>query len=394
MALIKKARYMKALIVIAALLVLGAGVFFFVVPGMVEKNRNPVLNPPPYTANERARTLHGQLQVADLHADSLLWNRDLLERGERGQVDIPRLIEGNVALQAFTIVTKSPRDMNIEHNTADTDNITPLAIAQRWPMKSWNSLAERALHQAHKLDDAARRSGGRFTLIRTAADLDAYLQRRAREPGITAGFLGIEGAHALDDRLDNIDRFFDAGVRMMAPTHFFDNEIGGSAHGVEKGGLTDKGREMIRRMEAKKMLLDLAHASPRTFDDAVAMSTRPVVVSHTGVKGTCDNARNLGDEQLRAIARTGGLVGIGYWETAVCGSDAAAVARAIIHAARVAGSEHVGLGSDYDGAVGVPFDTSGVVLVTEALLQQGMSENDVKLVMGGNALRLLRKVLP
>jgi membrane dipeptidase len=394
MALIKKARYMKALIVIAALLVLGAGVFFFVMPGMVEKNRNPVLNPPPYAANERARTLHGQLQVADLHADSLLWSRDLLERGERGHVDIPRLIEGNVALQAFTIVTKSPRDMNIEHNTADTDNITPLAIAQRWPMKSWNSLAERALHQAHKLDDAARRSGGRFTLIRTAADLDAYLQRRVREPGITAGFLGVEGAHALDNHLDNIDRFFDAGIRMMAPTHFFDNEIGGSAHGVEKGGLTDKGREMIRRMEAKKMLLDLAHASPRTFDDAVAMSTRPVVVSHTGVKGTCDNARNLGDEQLRAIARTGGLVGIGYWETAVCGSDAAAVARAIIHAARVAGSEHVGLGSDYDGAVGVPFDSSGVVLVTEALLQQGMSENDVKLVMGGNALRLLRKVLP
>jgi microsomal dipeptidase-like Zn-dependent dipeptidase len=284
--------------------------------------------------------------------------------------------------------------MNIEHNTGDTDNITLLAVAQRWPMKSWNSLVERALYQAYKLDDAAQRSGGRLTLIRTAADLDAYLQRRTREPQITAGFLGVEGAHALDNRLDNIDRLFDAGIRMMAPTHFFDNEIGGSAHGVEQGGLSDTGREMIRRMEAKKMLLDLAHASPRTFDDAVAMSTRPVVVSHTGVKGTCNNARNLSDEQLRAVARTGGLVGIGYWETAVCGRDATAVARAIIYASRVAGIEHVGLGSDYDGSVGVPFDTSGTVLVTEALQQQGMAEDDVKLVMGGNALRLLRQVLP
>jgi membrane dipeptidase len=390
----KKVIYLRVAIVIAALFALAVGIFFFVLPGMVEKKRNPVDKPSPYTASDHAQALHRDLQVVDLHADSLLWSRDLLERGDRGQADIPRLIEGNVALQAFTIVTKSPRDMNIEHNTGDTDNITLLAVAQRWPMKSWNSLVERALYQAYKLDDAAQRSGGRLTLIRTAADLDAYLQRRTREPQITAGFLGVEGAHALDNRLDNIDRLFDAGIRMMAPTHFFDNEIGGSAHGVEQGGLSDTGREMIRRMEAKKMLLDLAHASPRTFDDAVAMSTRPVVVSHTGVKGTCNNARNLSDEQLRAVARTGGLVGIGYWETAVCGRDATAVARAIIYASRVAGIEHVGLGSDYDGSVGVPFDTSGTVLVTEALQQQGMAEDDVKLVMGGNALRLLRQVLP
>jgi membrane dipeptidase len=394
MGLMKNIRYLRAAIIIAALCALVAGSFFFVLPGIVEKKKNPVDTPPPYTANDRARTLHRELQVADLHADTLLWSRDPLERGDRGQVDIPRLIEGNVALQAFTIVTKSPRDQNIEHNIGDTDNITLLAIAQRWPMKSWNSLTERALYQARKLNDTARRSGGRFTVIRTGADLDAYLQRRSREPQITAGFLGIEGAHALDNHLDNIDLLFDAGIRMMAPTHFFDNEIGGSAHGVEKGGLTDKGREMIRRMEAKKMLLDLAHASSTTFDEAVAMSTRPVVVSHTGVKGTCNNTRNLSDEQLRAVARTGGMVGIGYWETAVCGRDAAAVARAIIHAARVAGIEHVGLGSDYDGSVAAPFDTTGAVLVTEALLQQGMTEDDVRLVMGGNALRLLRQVLP
>src|SRR5581483_6032277 len=213
-------------------------------------------------------------------------------------------------------------------------------------------------------------------------------------PQITAGFLGIEGAHVLEGDPANVDVMFDAGFRMMSPTHFFDNEIGGSAHGVNKGGLTATGREVIRRMEAKKMLVDLAHASPRTIDDVLGMATRPVVVSHSGVKGTCDNTRNLSDEHLKGIARTGGIIGIGYWEAATCGRDARAIARAIRHAVNVAGIEHVGLGSDFDGAVVEPFDTTGLVQITDALLVEGFSEQEIALIMGGNALRLLKENLP
>src|SRR5262249_37827695 len=157
---------------------------------------------------------------------------------------------------------------------------------------------------------------GRLTLIQSATDLNAYLERRKSVTNMTAGFLGVEGAHALDGNLDNLDALFNAGIRMMAPTHFFDNDIGGSAHGVRKGGLTDKGKEMIRRMEARHMIVDVAHASAQTIADVLAVATRPILVSHTGVKGTCDNNRNLSDEQLRAIAEKGGLVGIGFWETA------------------------------------------------------------------------------
>ncbi|MFI5008216.1 MAG: membrane dipeptidase, partial [Solirubrobacterales bacterium] len=102
----------------------------------------------------------------------------------------------------------------------------------------------------------------------------------------------------------------------------------------------------------------------------------------------------LSDEQLKAVARGGGVVGIGYWPTAVCGDDAAAIARSIRHAARVAGIDHVGIGTDFDGAVTVPFDAAGHVLVTEALLQQGFSEDEVSQVMGGNVLRLLAETLP
>jgi membrane dipeptidase len=273
----------KTLIVVGVILLLALAAFFFVVPALVEKRMNATLNPPPYLASERAVELHKKLLVADLHADSLLWNRDLLERASRGHVDVPRLIEGNVALQAFTIVTKTPRGMNIESNDDRSDNVTLLAMAERWPISTWGSLKERALYQAGKLRDAAARSNGKLTLITTAAELSGYLDRRVQEPAVTAGFLGVEGAQALDKDLANIDVLFDAGIRMMAPTHFFDNDMGGSAHGVEKGGLTEKGKEMIRRMEAKRMIVDLAHASSRTIDDVLSIATRPVVVSHTGV---------------------------------------------------------------------------------------------------------------
>jgi microsomal dipeptidase-like Zn-dependent dipeptidase len=384
----------RRLLILAGSLLLAAVVGFFYIAPAVAARRNGVLHKGPYKVSEAARKVHAGLLIADLHADSLLWGRDLARRGTSGHVDLPRLVEGNVALQAFTLVTKSPRNMNIERNSGDTDNITLLAMAQRWPVASWSSLTERALYQAHRLDDLAKASNGKFTLIRDAAGLESYLSKRMVDPSLTAGFLGVEGAHALDGDLRNLDVLFDAGVRMVAPTHFFDNDLGGSAHGIAKGGLTEKGVAMVQRMEEKRILLDLAHASSQTISDALAIAKRPVVVSHTGVKGTCDNARNLSDDQLRAIAKNGGVVGIGYWSTAVCGTDAAAIARAILYAVKVAGAEHVALGSDFDGAVATPFDVTGLPLVTEALLNAGMSQHDLELVMGKNTLHLLRDVLP
>jgi microsomal dipeptidase-like Zn-dependent dipeptidase len=378
----------------AALLVAALAFFFFVLPGIVDQAINAVLEPPPYTASQAAEELHETLTIADLHTDSLLWGRDLNQRASRGQVDIPRLIDGNVALQVFSVVTKSPHGLNIERNDANSDDIFLLAIAQRWPIGAWFSLKARALYQADRLRAMAAAADGKFAIIKTRRDLKIFLERRELEPKILAGLLSIEGAHVLEGDPANVDAMFDAGFRMMSAAHFFDSEMGGSAHGIDKFGLTDKGRDMIRRMEAKKMIVDLSHGSDQQISDVLAMATRPIVVSHTGVKGTCNNRRNLSDEQLRAIGANGGLVGIGFWETAVCGKDAASIASAIKYAAGVIGVDHVALGSDFDGAVPVPFDATGLVKLTEALLAAGFSPEDTGKVMGGNEVRFLMENLP
>jgi membrane dipeptidase len=384
---------MKLAAKLGAVATLAAGLVLALAPGVVERQRNVVTNRA-IPVSDAAKRIHDTLFVADLHADTTLWNRDLLARGTRGHVDVPRLIEGGVALQAFTIVTKTPRSMNIERNTDQTDNIRLLAMAEMWPVRTWGDLTERALHQAERVVRAAERSEGRLAVIRTRADLEAFMKRRGSSRDRIATFIGVEGAHALSGDLANLDRLHDAGVRMMAPSHFFDTEIGGSAHGVARGGLTALGREWVKRMEAKKMIIDLAHASSATIDDVLALATRPVFVSHTGVRGTCDNQRNLSDAQLAKISANGGLVGIGVWETAVCGGDARAIARAIRHAVNVAGFEHVALGSDFDGAVTAPFDASGMAQITQALLDAGADRTELESVMGGNVRRLLSTLLP
>ena len=382
----------RALLGLPVLLLVGLGILL---PSAVGRDMNRVVPPkPPTPVSRTARDLPPQLRIADLHADTLLWSRDLLKRGEWGHVDVPRLQEGNVALQAFTVVTKTPRNLNIDRNDDRTDNIFWLALAERWPLRTLSSLKERALYQASRLREAAERSGGALVLVRDAPGLAAFLARRNGPGGSVAGILGIEGAHALDDDLQNLDVLYDAGFRMMAPTHFFDTSFGGSAHGLVQGGLTAKGRALVPMMEKRGMILDLAHASHKTIADALALAKRPVVVSHTGVRATCDNPRNLTDEELRGVARTGGVVGIGYWETAVCGGDAPAIVRAISHAVVVAGIDHVGLGSDFDGATTTPFDATGLVQVTSSLLAAGFSPEDVRKVMGENELRVLGEVLP
>lgn len=358
----------------------------------VEARYNRVRNPPPYRVTEATARLQQGLFVADLHADSLLWGRNLLKRSTVGHVDIPRMEQAHVSLQAFTVVTTIPKNLNIDKNDGSSDMVRYLAMAEGWPPRTWNSPKERALYQAGRLRVFESRSNGKLRILRNRSDLLSF--GGSAKSGKVVAILGAEGAQPLEGKLENLDVLYAAGFRMMSPTHFTDTDIGGSASGKGKAGLTELGRDWVRSMESKNMLIDLAHASAATLRDVTAMATKPVVVSHTGVRGTCNNNRNLADDELRDVARTGGVVGIGYWETAVCGHDAKAVARAIEYTAKLIGPEHVALGSDFDGATTMPFDVTGVPLITEALRKDGVSDTDIRLIMGNNVVRVLSQTLP
>jgi microsomal dipeptidase-like Zn-dependent dipeptidase len=359
-----------------------------------DRRLNAVADRGPYLVPPAAADLHERLSVVDLHADTLLWGRDLLRAGERGHVDLPRLVAGNVALQVFSAATHVPRHLNYERNDDRTDDIRLVAIVQGWPRPAWTSRVARAEHLARLLRETADRSEGHLRMVRSAADLEALMGRRATDRTTVGGLLSIEGAHALDGDLVNLERLDTAGYRMVGLAHFFDNAFAGSAQGVAKTGLTGAGRELVAELERRRILVDVAHASPATIDEVLASARRPVVASHTGVRGVADHGRNLSDEHLRGIAATGGIVGIGFWPTAAGGATVEWIARSIAHAVAIAGADHVGLGSDFDGAVPVPFDASGMALLTSALLAHGLDEAAIAAVMGGSAIRLLRGALP
>lgn len=375
---------------LAALVVVAAAGFFGFAPGIVEGNMNKVVPVKLSVPSAEVRALHASLQIADMHADTLMWRRSLVDRADRGQVDLPRLLDGNVALQVFSSVSKTPKGQNYDSNGADSDNITLLSIAQLQPVGTWNSLLERSLWHARKLDRAAAGSGGMLRVIRTPQELDTLLSDRAAGRKVVGGLLSIEGLQDLEGRIENLDRLHAAGFRMAGFAHFFDNEVSGSMHGRAKAGLTPLGHEVLARMERLGMIVDVAHASHATVAEILATAKRPVVSSHGGVQATCRQNRNLSDDEVRGVARTGGVVGIGYWEGAVCGTRPADIVRAILHVRTLVGVDHVGLGSDFDGAVTTGFDSAQLIAVTQALVDAGLSPEEIRKIMGGNVLRILR----
>jgi len=378
---------------LAVLLAAAALTFFVVLPPIVDDRYNDV-EPVAYAATERGQALHEKLLVVDLHADPMLWDRNLLKRTSRGHVDLPRLSDGNVALQVFSAVTKSPWGQNLESNAGSSDRLIPLVIAHAWPPRTWFDIHERALYQAERLRRTAEESGGRLVLVSTRAELDSLIVSKLRGDVVVGALLAMEGLHDLQNNPMRLRELVDAGYRMMAFTHFFDNDLAGSAHGTRKGGLTVFGRQVVELMDSYGVVMDLAHVSEQSMDEILDMVSRPVVVSHTGARGTCSSARNLSDQIIRRVAATGGVIGIGYWETAICGLSPRDIAATARYTADLVGVDHVAIGSDFDGSVVTGLDASQHALVTSALLDFGFEEKEVAKIMGLNALRVLRRVLP
>jgi len=384
----------KTILIAGVLLLVAVALFFRLMPARVEASLNTVVPHSPYAIGTTAQTLHDSLFVADLHADSLLWQRDLLQRSDRGHTDLPRLQAGNVALQVFSAVTKSPSGLNNIENASDSDDITSLAMVQLWPTATWSSLYERAAYQLEKLNRFSAASNGQLQVIRSQADLrDLIAIRDAGLDAVGAIYL-IEGGHPLEGKIENLDRLYQGGLRVVGFTHFFDNELAGSLHGIRKSGLTDFGREVVRRADELELVIDIAHASAQSVRDILALTNRPVILSHGGLQGICDTPRNLEDELMLEVAAAGGLVGIGFWDSAICDTSPTGLVASIRYAIDLLGADHVALGSDYDGTVRVPFDAAELAILTQTMLEHGFDETEIRKVMGGNAQRFFLDWLP
>jgi len=389
---------MKTVLRVSIAAIVLAVAFFFLFAGtLADRSMNTVTSFGPYTVSDEGRNLAAESFVSDLHADPLLWDRDLLAHNDHGQVDLPRLLDGDVAFQVFGIVTKSPVGQNFDANPSNTDQLIPLVMASGYPVEAWfgdGALTARALYQAQKLHEFAASSDDRLRVIKSKQDMQDLVAARAAGKAITGGLLGLEGMQPIENNLATLDQLFAGGIRMGGLAHFFDNEVAGSAHGMEKHGLTELGRATVKRMEELQIIVDLAHTAPAAIDDTLQMATRPVVVSHTGVKGTCGGNRNLSDDQLLRLKENGALIGIGYFDGAVCGTSPQHIVDAIMYTINLIGVAHVALGSDFDGTVHTDFDTSGVALIADELRNRGLSDDHVAQVMGLNAQRFFLANLP
>jgi membrane dipeptidase len=328
---------------------------------------------------DEARAFHAEVCVVDLHADTAkLMDKldyDVLARHEPplprfmntfGHVDVPRLRDGGIAGQFFSFWTVPRPERGCERSVH---------------------------HQLDAIDRAIARVPTDLAWTRTGADV-----RAAKARGAIAALGGIEGGQALEGRLDAIEPFARRGVRYLGLLHFSANAIGRPARGLGADpaqGLTGFGRDVVRECERCGVIVDLAHVNRRGFFDALAVATRPTVVSHTGVLGVHDHWRNIDDEQLRAVAAGGGCVGVIFSRRYLGSASIEAVVDHLLHLISVAGEDAAALGSDFDGNVVPPRgleDAAALPNLTVALARRGVTPRVLEKILGGNVLRVLDAV--
>ncbi|MFH1129898.1 MAG: dipeptidase [Pseudomonadota bacterium] len=331
--------------------------------------------------DSRALELHRACVPVDLHADTpvlLRFGYDIgsrheppLPRGALGMnLDLPRMREGGLAAQFFGLVS------------------LPRALPFGWggPKRTVDALLD-------ALETAAANYPNQFVLARTVDEIQC-----ARNSGKIAGLCGIEGAHALEGNLDNLVHFANRGVCYLGLVHFSRNQAAAPAYG--KGtdpdfGLTKFGHELLDELHRLKIIVDLAHLNRKGFLETAIRSRQPVIVSHTGVSGIHPHWRNIDDEQIRAVAKTGGCVGVIFSRRFLGRANLRGVCTHLSHLIKVGGEDLPALGSDFDGLATPPRgleDISRLPNLTATMLQEGLSSSQVAKILGENVLRVLEKV--
>ena len=367
----------------------------------------------------RAKALHDRAIVIDTHADTpqrMLFDKsfDIGKRDAKGNIDIPRMKEGGLDALFFSIWVPS-------------DVTGPPAV-------------KRAMDLIDSVREAARKYPNDLMLARTAADI-----RRAASEHKIAALMGMEGGHMIDDDLRLLRDYASLGVRYLTLTHFKNNNwADSSTDKPAHNGLTPFGKDVVRELNRLGVMVDISHVSDKTFYDALEVSKAPVIASHSSCRVISGSPRNMTDDMMRALAKNGGVIQINYEVSFLsdeyrvanqklagdvvkqlddlskkCGGDEACstlesarinreamasgklpkvswekIIEHIDHAVKVAGVDHVGLGSDFDGAT-MPFgmeDATKLPKITEALLKKGYSDQDVEKILGGNLLRVMEQV--
>lgn len=346
---------------------------------------------------------HEKCFVADLHADVCLWRRDHMKRNKRGHVDLPRLIEGNVSLQFVTIPTKLVLTRRLPRFFfSDLFFWTAIMSLQR--PRTWFFASARAELQLERVNAWIKNSRGSLKMIKNAHDLQGLSQNQNTGSQNIGIMLGLEGAHILNGRF-NVNWLVEQGIRVVGITHFNDTRFGDSAHGWRRSGLTSAGHDLVKDLDGRGIIIDLAHCSEQLISDVLAMHkegdlSRPPIVSHTGIKGAHNHRRNISDEQAIAVARAGGLIGVTFFRPALPRNSVSAIGEVVLYLIRILngagleGVRHVAFGSDFDGAVRTVIDSSGWPQITEMLLESGISEEDVQFLMGENVRRFFVEHLP
>lgn len=312
--------------------------------------------------------------VIDLHCDSILSHlageRDLTARSGQGQLDLPRMREGGLDAEVFAVFVDPA-----QHPPGVRAPFARKALAELERLCAATPGLTRALGPA-ELEDACA-------------------------AGALAAIPGVEGGHALDGDSGRLEEFHALGARVLTLTWNNSNELGRSCVEPDGTGLTTLGREAVRRLNRLGLILDLSHAAPETFYDALELSIAPVICSHSGARALCDHPRNLDDEQLRMLGRQGGLVGVVFlpWFLAPGGNRVTVenVLDHIEHITAVAGPAAVGLGSDFDGFNDPPpaglEDVTKLPALAEGMARRGFPEPDIRGILGGNFLRAWRAVV-
>lgn len=326
--------------------------------------------------SQEARAIHRRAIVCDAHCDTLLalehGNRALGERSTQGHVDLPRLIEGGVTAQVFAVFVESPY----------------------YPMQA----ARRTLDLIDLFYRELERNPERLRLATRGEDI-----RQAKANGQVAAVLGLEGGEALEGDLSLLRIYHRLGVRLITITWNRRNALAdGLGEARSGGGLTSFGVEAVREMNRLGILIDVSHLAPAGVRDVLEVSQAPVIASHSNARAVCDHPRNLSDAQVQGIAEKGGVVCVTFVPGFVAEREASLerLLDHIEHLLRVAGEDHVGLGSDFDGfGFGNPEDqfpdlpdVSHLPRLTEGMLRRGIPARVVEKILGGNFLRLFEQV--